>query len=140
MPAAFAGRPATSSLLVPGGIMHHVGPQAAAPYPGGSPLNTLKRKRLHLILPLAMLALALNWLIDATRGGMLPFDTVAYPALIALYTASAIVLRMRPKYLPALEVCSFGAFMVYTAVYISLVWYTRRPSDDLYRCATIPQW
>src|SRR5262249_38894398 len=39
-----------------------------------------------------------------------------------------------------LELCSFGAFVVYMAAYVSLVWYNWRPSDDLYRFATIPQW
>ena len=51
--------------------------------------------------------------------------------MIALYTGSAIVLFVRPKYVPVLALCSFVAFMVYTAAYIALVWYTEHPSADL---------
>jgi len=120
--------------------MRHFGPYSAAASPGASPLITLKRTLLQIILPLAILALAINWRIDASGGSLLPFDTVAYPVLIAVYTGSAIVLFMRPKYVPVLELCSFVAFMVYTAAYIALVWYTEHPSADLYRFATIPQW
>ena len=120
--------------------MRHFGPQGDAPYPGAAPMSSLKRQLLQIILPLAILALAINWLIDATRGGMLPFDTVAYPVLITLYTGCAIVLFLRPRYVPVLEVCSFGAFMVYLAAYVTLVWYSWQPSDDLYRLATLPQW
>ncbi len=120
--------------------MRYFGPYSAATSPDVSPLSTLKRTLLQVILPLAVLALAINWRIDATGGGMLPFDTVAYPVLIALYTGSAIVLFVRPKYVPVLALCSFVAFMVYTAAYIALVWYTGHPSADLYRFATIPQW
>jgi len=120
--------------------MRYFGPYSAATSPGVSPLSTLKRTLLQVILPLAVLALAINWRIDATGGGMLPFDTVAYPVLVALYTGSTIVVFVRPKYVPVLALCSFVAFMVYTAAYIALVWYTEHPSADLYRFATIPQW
>ena len=120
--------------------MRYFGPYSAAMSPGVSPLSTLKRTLLQVILPLAVLALAINWRIDATGGGMLPFDTVAYPVLVALYTGSTIVVFVRPKYVPVLALCSFVAFMVYTAAYIALVWYTEHPSADLYRFATIPQW
>jgi diguanylate cyclase (GGDEF)-like protein len=120
--------------------MRHFGLQDDALYPGAVPMSSLKRQLLQIILPLAILALAINWLIDVTRGGMLPFDTVAYPALITLYMGCAIVLFLRPRYVPVLEVCSFGAFMVYMAAYVTLVWYSWRPSDDLYRFATLPQW
>jgi hypothetical protein len=120
--------------------MRYFGPYSATASPSVSPLSTLKRRLLQVILPLAVLALAINWRIDATGGGMLPFDTVAYPVLITLYTGSAIILFVRPKYVPLLAVCTFVAFMVYTAVYIALIWYTGHPSADLYRFATIPQW
>ncbi len=120
--------------------MRHFGPQGDTPYPGAGPISSLKRQLLQIILPLAIMALAINWLIDATRGGMLLFDSVAYPVLITLYAGCAIVLFLRPQYLPLLEVCTFGTFMLYTAAYVALVWYSWRPSDDLYRFVTLPQW
>src|SRR4029079_4161975 len=75
----------------PGGVMRHFGPYSAAASTG-TPQTTFKRTLLQIILPLAILALAISWRIDATVGSLLPFDSVAYPLLIALYTGSAILL------------------------------------------------
>src|SRR5262245_58860459 len=109
-------------------------------YSGAAPMTSLKRHLLQIILPIAIMALAINWLIDATCGRMLPFDTVAYPVLIIMHASCVIVLFVRPPYLPVLQVCSFGTFMLYTAAYVGLVWCRWRPSEDLYRFATLPQW
>jgi diguanylate cyclase (GGDEF)-like protein len=115
--------------------MHTVGTQSSA-----SPIVALKRRLFQILLPLAVLVFSIDWVMTASHGDILPFDAVAYPTLITLYSCVTVLLFLRTKYARALEIVSFVAFMIYMAVDISIVLSTWQQSNDAYRLATTPLW
>lgn len=100
-------------------------------------LYSFRLRLLKLLLLCGSSAIALIWFLETWTARVVPLDQVAYPVMIAIFSASCVVLFIRPRLLEQIEELSFTTF----AVYIILHTQPSMLADaDTYTLSSLAQW
>ncbi|MBC9205945.1 GGDEF domain-containing protein [Roseomonas aerophila] len=86
-----------------------------------------------------LIAAMLMWGLETYGGVITPVDRVAYPAMVAVYTAVPVLFRFLPRHRPVIELVAYAAVAGYFAVHLTAI--VLGGSDrSIYATASILQW
>jgi diguanylate cyclase (GGDEF)-like protein len=104
--------------------------------------GSLKRYRdtvVNWLFVAGLVAALLMWGLETYSGMITPVDQVAYPAMVAIYTAVPVLFHFLPRYRPAVELVAYAAVAGYFAVHLTAI-VLGGSERSIYATASILQW